>query len=94
MARAQHSADFDEGGANFKPWRAAPRQIPHGPRHPSPGSQAQTELTALQLNWGERVGVKQHVFAPAPPPTPGAAANPGAGHVLRMNPVPQPPARL
>jgi predicted permease len=51
--------------------------------------QAQTELTALQQNWGERVGVKQHVFAPAPPPTPGAQANPGAGHILQMNPVQQ-----
>src|SRR5687767_9538012 len=28
--------------------------------------QAQAELTALIQNWGERVGVKQHVFAPLP----------------------------
>jgi hypothetical protein len=49
--------------------------------------QAQNELTSLQQNWGERVGVKQHVFAPAPPPTAGAPANPGAGHILQMTPV-------
>jgi putative ABC transport system permease protein len=48
--------------------------------------QAKTELTALIQNWGERVGVKQHVFTPAAPP--GAAnAGPGAGHVLQMEPV-------
>jgi putative ABC transport system permease protein len=49
--------------------------------------QAQTELEALQQNWGERVGVKQHVFAPAPPPAPGVPPNPGAGHILQMHPV-------
>jgi len=36
--------------------------------------QAQTELTALIANWGERVGVKQHVFTPK-------------GHALQMEPV-------
>jgi putative ABC transport system permease protein len=46
---------------------------------------AQTELTALQENWGERVGVKNHVFAPLPPP--GVAPNAGAGHQLQMEPV-------
>ncbi len=49
--------------------------------------QARSELTSLQQNWGERVGVKNHVFAPAPPPTAGAPANPGAGHILQMTPV-------
>ena len=29
---------------------------------------AQTELEALMPNWGERVGVKKHVFAPLPKP--------------------------
>jgi putative ABC transport system permease protein len=51
--------------------------------------QAQTERTTLQQNWGERVGVKNHGFAPAPPPTAGAPANPGAGHILQMMPVQQ-----
>jgi hypothetical protein len=27
---------------------------------------AQTELNALIQNWGERTGVKNHVFAPLP----------------------------
>jgi putative ABC transport system permease protein len=49
--------------------------------------QAQAELTALQQNWGERVGVKNHVFAPAPPPGAGAPANAGTGHILQMTPV-------
>jgi predicted permease len=49
---------------------------------------AQTELTALQQNWGERVGVKNHVFAPPPPPDADAATrNAGAGHQLQMEPV-------
>ncbi len=47
--------------------------------------QADTELQSLIANWGERVGVKQHVFAPAP--TGDAAAGPGAGHVLQMEPI-------
>jgi putative ABC transport system permease protein len=51
--------------------------------------QARTELTMLQQNWGERVGVKNHVFAPAPPPNSGAPANAGAGHILQMTPVQQ-----
>ncbi len=46
-------------------------------------------MTALQQNWGERVGVKNHVFAPAPPPNAGAPANAGAGHILQMTPVQQ-----
>ncbi|MBA3268918.1 MAG: ABC transporter permease, partial [Acidobacteria bacterium] len=49
--------------------------------------QAQTELTALIQNWGERVGVKQHVFAPPPPPAADGQANPGGGHILQMKPV-------
>src|SRR5262245_36919665 len=50
-------------------------------------AQAQTELTALQQNWGERVGVKQHVFRTAPPPTAQTAPTPGAGHILQMKPL-------
>jgi predicted permease len=49
--------------------------------------QAQAELTALIQNWGERVGVKQHVFAPPPPSDAARRANPGAGHILQMTPV-------
>jgi predicted permease len=47
--------------------------------------QADNELQSLIANWGERVGVKQHVFAPVP--TGAASAGPGAGHVLQMEPV-------
>ena len=54
--------------------------------------EAKSELTALIQTWSERTGVKNHVFAPPPPPTqPGqtAAANPGAGHILQMHAVQQ-----
>jgi predicted permease len=49
--------------------------------------QARTELTTLIQNWGERVGVKQHVFAPLPANEEDRKQNPGAGHILQMNPV-------
>ncbi len=51
--------------------------------------QAKAELTTLIQTWGERVGAKNHIFSP--PPTDAAAkqANPGAGHVLQMEPVQQ-----
>jgi predicted permease len=49
--------------------------------------QAQTELAALLGSWGERVGLKQgHVFrslAPGVDPK----TQPGAGHVLQMEPM-------
>jgi putative ABC transport system permease protein len=48
---------------------------------------AQTELTALIQNWGERVGVKNHVFAPPPRDEGARRANPGAGHILQMTPM-------
>jgi predicted permease len=51
--------------------------------------QAKTELTALVQNWGERVGAKNHVFAPPPKDTAAKQANPGGGHVLQMEPVQQ-----
>ena len=47
---------------------------------------AQSELASLIASWSERTGVKQHVFAPLPAPLPGQT-NPGAGHVLQMEPV-------
>jgi predicted permease len=49
--------------------------------------QAQSELRALIQNWGERVGVKQHVFAPLPSDPEARRQTPGAGHILQMNPV-------
>ena len=51
--------------------------------------QAQTELTSLIQNWGERVGVKQHVFAPLPTNEADRKSNPGAGHILQMQPLQQ-----
>jgi putative ABC transport system permease protein len=50
---------------------------------------AQTELTALIQNWGERTGVKNHVYAYPPPPGQAAQAGAGAGHFLQMHPVQQ-----
>jgi predicted permease len=50
---------------------------------------AQTELTALIQNWGERVNVKNHVFAPPPANEDARKANPGAGHILQMTAVQQ-----
>lgn len=50
---------------------------------------AQTELTALIQNWGERVGVKNHVFRPLPGTEEGRKQDPGAGHLLNMTPVQQ-----
>jgi predicted permease len=51
--------------------------------------QAESELTALVQNWGERVGVKQHVFSPLPADEADRKQNPGAGHLLQMRPVQQ-----
>jgi predicted permease len=48
--------------------------------------QAQTELRALIQNWGERVGVKNHVFAPLPA-NEADRKNAGVGHILQMKPV-------
>ena len=47
---------------------------------------AQTELAALVQNWGERVGVKQHVFAPLPK-TEAERLKTGGGHILQMAPM-------
>ena len=48
---------------------------------------ARTELKTLNEQWGERVGVSDHMFAPMP--TDGAArpSNPDAGHILQMVPL-------
>ncbi len=47
---------------------------------------AQTELAALVQNWGERVGVKNHVFAPLPK-TEEEKKKTGGGHILQMAPM-------
>ena len=55
---------------------------------PTCGRRFDEELRALIQTWGDRTGVKNHVFAPAPPPdTPAAQRTAGAGHVLQMHPV-------
>lgn len=46
---------------------------------------AHTELEGLIRNWGERVGVKNHVFAPLPRTTKERETN--FGHILQMKPV-------
>ena len=46
---------------------------------------AQTELAALIQNWGDRVGVKNHVFAPLPKTAEERKTN--FGHILQMKPV-------
>jgi predicted permease len=44
-------------------------------------------LSTLIRNWGERVGVKGHVFAPPPADDAPKVTNAGAGHILQMKPV-------
>lgn len=51
--------------------------------------QANTELAALIQNWGERVGAKNHIFSPPPKDEGEKLKNPGAGHVLQMEPMQQ-----
>jgi len=46
---------------------------------------AQAELEGLIQNWGERVGVKNHVFAPLPKTAEERKTN--FGHILQMKPV-------
>jgi putative ABC transport system permease protein len=48
---------------------------------------ADSELSQLILTWGERTGQKNHIFAPPPKDAAARLANPGAGHILQMNPV-------
>jgi putative ABC transport system permease protein len=55
-------------------------------------TQAKSELTTLIQSWGERTGVRNHVFAFPPPPSPSGQAappNPGAGHIIQMHRVQQ-----
>jgi predicted permease len=46
---------------------------------------AQSELTSLIANWGERTGQKNHVFAPLPKTAEERKTN--FGHILQMHPV-------
>jgi putative ABC transport system permease protein len=48
---------------------------------------AQAELKTLNEQWGERVGVTDHMFAPMPADAAARASNPNAGHVLQMVPL-------
>ena len=52
-------------------------------------AQAKNELTALVQSWGERTGVKNHLFSPLPSDPAAQKQNPGAGHILQMHPVQQ-----
>jgi predicted permease len=47
--------------------------------------QADIELQSLIANWGERVGAKNHVFAPLPTTEEARKQNPG--HILQMKPM-------
>ena len=47
---------------------------------------AQRELTTLNEQWGERVGVSNHMFAPIPRIC-ARASNPNTGHVLQLAPL-------
>jgi hypothetical protein len=49
---------------------------------------AQAELNALNANWGERVGVTEHMFALMPSKNaPSGTRSSSAGHLLQMTPL-------
>ena len=48
---------------------------------------AQRELTTLNEQWGERVGVSDHMFAPIARDAAARASNPNAGHTLQLAPL-------
>jgi predicted permease len=48
---------------------------------------AEAELKALNENWGERVGVSEHMFVPLPPTTAPSVARADAGHILQITPL-------
>jgi putative ABC transport system permease protein len=48
---------------------------------------AQAELDALNQNWGERVGIKGHVFTPLGTAATATMAFPETGHILQMTPL-------
>ena len=48
---------------------------------------AETELRMLNEQWGERVGVTDHMFVPMPADAAARGSNPNAGHVLQLRPL-------
>jgi hypothetical protein len=48
---------------------------------------AQAELTMLNEQWGERVGVTDHMFVPRPTDARTPTSDPNAGHILQMEPL-------
>ena len=48
---------------------------------------AETELRVLNDQWGERVGVTDHMFVPMPADAAARASNPDAGHILQLRPL-------
>ena len=48
---------------------------------------AETELRLLNDQWGERVGVTDHMFVPMPADAAARASNPNAGHILQLRPL-------
>ena len=48
---------------------------------------AETELPVLNEQWGERVGVTDHMFVPMPADAAARASNPDAGHILQLRPL-------
>ena len=48
---------------------------------------AETELRVLNEQWGERVGVTDHMFVPMPADAAAVASNPNAGHILQLRPL-------
>jgi predicted permease len=48
---------------------------------------AATELKMLTEQWGERVGVTDHMFVPMPADAAARASSPNAGHILQLRPL-------
>jgi putative ABC transport system permease protein len=48
---------------------------------------AETELGMLNEQWGERVGVTDHMFVPRRADAAARASNPNAGHILQLRPL-------
>jgi predicted permease len=48
---------------------------------------AETELRVLNEQWGERVGVTDHMFVPMPADAAARASHPDAGHILQLRPL-------
>ena len=48
---------------------------------------AAAELRLLNGQWGERVGITDHMFVPMPADPAARASNPDAGHVLQLRPL-------